>query len=133
MGKKRLYIHQNKIGSLMNREDIASQSKVARSMLLSSQNLNRYLRGRNRPTPTIIEKLCAAFNCQPGDFLVYGDPPSPSKARVGQKINFQKAEEIRSLYEAGGITQKELARKFGISPSMVSMIVRGLNWIYPET
>lgn len=38
--------------------------------------------------------------------------------------------EIRSLYKAGGVTQKELSQKFGVSRSNISSIVRSVTWAH---
>jgi hypothetical protein len=45
------------------------------------------------------------------------------KSKTGEKVL-----EIRSRYSAGGVFQKQLAKEFGISSSMVRFIVRRKNW-----
>lgn len=38
--------------------------------------------------------------------------------------------EIRSLYRHGGIFQREIANKFGVTPSLISMIVNNKIWTH---
>jgi hypothetical protein len=45
------------------------------------------------------------------------------------KLRPDLAVEIRSRYSAGGITQGQLAREYGVTPSLVSRIVRGKVWV----
>jgi hypothetical protein len=44
------------------------------------------------------------------------------------KLNRNKVAEIRREYAAGGVTQKELAKRYEISQSAVSLVVRGVLW-----
>jgi Helix-turn-helix. len=41
------------------------------------------------------------------------------------KLNDGQAAEVRALHAAGGMTQRELAHQFGVSPTLVSLIVNG--------
>lgn len=47
---------------------------------------------------------------------------------LGKRLNQEAAESIRRLYAAGGVTQKELAKRFGVSRPMIGYIVRGEWW-----
>jgi hypothetical protein len=47
------------------------------------------------------------------------------------KLTFKQAEEIRSRYAAGGVTQSQLGREYGVGQWMVSAIVRREHWNYP--
>lgn len=49
----------------------------------------------------------------------------PRRAAV---ITAEIADEIRTRYSAGGVTQRELGFDYGISKSAVSKIVRGVTW-----
>ena len=44
------------------------------------------------------------------------------------KLTNEQVTEIRTLYEAGGITQKELAKRYGVSISQICKIVNGYYW-----
>ncbi len=44
------------------------------------------------------------------------------------KLTRQDAETIRRLYAAGGVSQRELARRFGMSPSQIGNITSGKHW-----
>lgn len=48
--------------------------------------------------------------------------------RPGATLRNDQAREIRALYAAGGITQKQIARQFGTSRSTVAEIVQGKRW-----
>lgn len=54
-----------------------------------------------------------------------GRPPGLS---VGKKLTQEKASEIRKLYAAGGVTQKQLAEKFSVSKATITGIVNGRTW-----
>lgn len=45
------------------------------------------------------------------------------------KLNDSKVEEIRSTYDAGGVTQYQLADRFGVSQRTINKIVRRIGWI----
>lgn len=45
-----------------------------------------------------------------------------------RKISAADVEQIRAEYAKGGVMQKELADRFGISPTQVSRIVRRQRW-----
>lgn len=47
---------------------------------------------------------------------------------VGKKISQDQADEIRRLYNEGGVSQSLLGERFGISQPGISSIVRGINW-----
>ena len=44
------------------------------------------------------------------------------------KFTLKKANRVRALYAAGGVSQAKLAARFGISPTGISAIVRGVIW-----
>ena len=50
------------------------------------------------------------------------------EANGRSKLNAEQAAEIRSLYFAKQATQMELAARFSISQTVVSLIVRGESW-----
>lgn len=55
------------------------------------------------------------------------------EANGWSKLTAEQVTEMRQAYRAGGVTQAELARRFGVSRASVSMIVRGLYWSHiPE-
>ncbi len=57
-------------------------------------------------------------------------PPPRKKRKSANNLGEDKARQIRQLYLSGGISQKEVADRFGIIPSTVSNIVR--NKLYPD-
>jgi predicted XRE-type DNA-binding protein len=48
---------------------------------------------------------------------------SNASSKKKGKISKEQAEEIRSLYKAGNIKQKDLAKKFGVHASTISEII----------
>lgn len=44
------------------------------------------------------------------------------------KLTWGQVEAIRSAYDAGGVSQAELGRKYGVDASTISVIVRGKTW-----
>lgn len=46
----------------------------------------------------------------------------------GLKLTPEKVAEMRQLHANGGVTQTQLAQKFGVSDSLVSGIVNGKKW-----
>jgi hypothetical protein len=51
-----------------------------------------------------------------------GESNPQSKLRRGD------VDEIRRIYARGGSTKSAIARQFGVSPSMIGRIVRGVAW-----
>jgi antitoxin component HigA of HigAB toxin-antitoxin module len=44
------------------------------------------------------------------------------------KLTYAKAEAIRIAYEQGGVTQKDLAERFGVSGALISSVVNRKSW-----
>lgn len=90
----------------------------------------------------IAEEMCVCHTCDnprcvnPGHLFLgtkhknNSDMAMKRRSRNGERrpqfklADFQ-VETMRSLYEAGGITQAELAKQFGVSQAAVSMIISG--------
>ncbi len=45
-----------------------------------------------------------------------------------QKLNKEKATEIRKIYKGGGISQKKLAEQFGVTTMTVCRIINNVQW-----
>lgn len=45
-----------------------------------------------------------------------------------RKIDMAKAEEIRALWAKGGLYQREIGERFGVSQAVVSKIIKGELW-----
>lgn len=61
------------------------------------------------------------------------DMSSKGRAAFGQrhkaaKLNDAAVREIRSRYAAGGVTQTILAHEYGVSQSLISLLVKGETW-----
>ncbi len=66
-----------------------------------------------------------------------GNPhPGPRKGmkRLGaRKLSDAQIQEIRALYGAKQVTQKELALRYGVSQPLISLVVRGESYMEGET
>jgi hypothetical protein len=51
--------------------------------------------------------------------------------RTTSKLNRQKAQEIRRLYQDGSLSQDQLAKKYGVNPSTISRIICNKAWKAP--
>ena len=52
----------------------------------------------------------------------------PGESNPRSKLTAFQVREIRTLYAAGGSRQADLARKYGLSQSVVSRIIRRVAW-----
>lgn len=76
---------------------------------------------------------CDTPSCVRPDHLFLGTRLDNAKDRVvkgrsshsGRRLSSTQAQEIRDLYAAGGLTQVEIATRFGVLPNAVSNIVNG--------
>jgi DNA-binding XRE family transcriptional regulator len=63
------------------------------------------------------------------DMTKKGRDRKASGERNGRaKLAGAQVDEIRAAYAAGGVTQVELGRRFGVRQTAISSIVRGKNW-----
>ncbi len=101
------------------------------------------------PTGMFVCHHCDTPSCVRPDHLFVGTPAdnmrdktakgrTPSGAQSSRrlhplKLSMDTAQEIRVRYSYGDVSQKELAIRFGIDPSMVSHIIRGVCWNPEDT
>ncbi len=45
------------------------------------------------------------------------------------KLTWEQVQEIRKLYAEGKMSQRELAKKFGVSQTTIFRICHGKNWL----
>jgi hypothetical protein len=51
------------------------------------------------------------------------------KKRLGSnRITFETAQEIRGIYSAGGVSQPQLARRFGLAQSSIGRLLLNQTW-----
>ena len=48
-----------------------TQQALADRIEMDNGQLNRYLTGKKVPGPNVLDRLCEALECQPGDILEY--------------------------------------------------------------
>ncbi len=90
------------------------------------------------PPGIMVCHRCDVPRCVRPDHLFLGTPKQNSEdmvrkgrgrpGMVGKKLDQERASEIRCRYAAGGVSQAELAREFGVSGNTVWRIVRGYIW-----
>lgn len=51
------------------------------------------------------------------------------RGRRGSLLNYEMAEEIRSEYKEGVLTQNMLAEAYGVSLMTISDVTRGKSWV----
>ena len=56
---------------LMAERGYATQQALADRIEMDNGQLNRYVTGRRAPGPNVLDRLCKALECQPGDILEY--------------------------------------------------------------
>lgn len=57
------------------------------------------------------------------------DATTKGRMRSGtEKLSFEDAVSISALYAGGGISQRMLAKRFGVSQGAISSVVRGKTW-----
>ena len=59
-----------------------------------------------------------------------GDVGAKGEANGRAKLNQAKADEIREIFSAGGISVSEIARRYGVSRSAINLILNGKHWNY---
>lgn len=60
--------------------------------------------------------------------VVWADPRTQARHRATTKLTENKAAAIRRQYEAGGVTEQELATRYGVSQCAISQVVTGRSW-----
>ena len=93
------------------------------------------------PDRMFVLHHCDSPSCCNPDHLFIGNHQDNMKDRAAKgrsasgvengrsKINKEIADQIRVVYSSGNISQRKLAKKFGVGKSIVSLIVRGESWI----
>lgn len=71
-------------------------------------------------------KLYTKSNCVWATRLVQ------ARNRAYCRLSLDKAEEIRRMYAAGGVSQDTLAKQYGVHQITISHVVRGLTWQHEE-
>ena len=56
---------------LMAERGIVTQQDLADRIGMDNGQLSRYVTGKKVPGPAVLDRLCHALNCQPGDLLEY--------------------------------------------------------------
>lgn len=60
-----------------------------------------------------------------------GCPPGrPSRGRGGGRLNSRDVMLIRQAYAEGGVTQRELAERYRVTPAAIGKITRGESWAH---
>lgn len=100
--------------------------RVCKRWLASFQDFLADMGLKPNPSDTIHRKRGGKGYCPSN--CVWADKQTQGRHRRGVKLTEAKATAIRSLYAAGGITQRELAVKYEIDETTVSNVVTGKTW-----
>lgn len=88
----------------------------------------------------VIRHTCDNRECINVGHLMFGttadnvmDKVSRNRQPKGEqipqaKLSVDAVVEIRRRYEGGGVTQRQLAKDYGVSQAAVSLVVSGVNW-----
>jgi hypothetical protein len=70
--------------------------------------------------------LCVGKLC--GTHIKLGSKAENGQAPDFAKLDWERVEEIRARYTAGGVSQQRLADEYGVNPSQISRIVNNKIW-----
>ena len=92
----------------------------------------------NGPIPEgmVIRHTCGNPSCVNAEHLRVGTPAENARDMVNdgnqgnQKLTQDDAAEIRRLFAAGGISQREIARQYGVKPATIGAIIA--NETFPD-
>ena len=58
----------------------------------------------------------------------YEEKPKLQRRAIKNKLNFKIAQEIRSRFKKGGVTQKALGVEYKVHPTTISYIISNKNY-----
>lgn len=79
------------------------------------------------PSGLVLDHLCRVKQCVNPSHLEPVTNATNQRRGAGAKLSFADIEEIRQL-SAKGIFQREIARRFGVSQSLICRLLRGQRW-----
>ena len=77
--------------------------------------------------PRNLEWVTASQNTQ-HSYRVLGRKPPCGEEHYNAKLTVASVDVIRSRYESGSVTQRELAEEYGVRRSNIGHIIRGNTW-----
>lgn len=80
------------------------------------------------PLRKTVDHLCINTSCVNPDHLELVSLADNIRRGSQTKLTIDNVSEIRSLYTAGRMTQKELGKRFGIDQTNISYIVNRKTW-----
>lgn len=109
-----------------NKQGYASAKRNGKQRLM-----HRYYYAKHKPLPPAgmhLDHLCRVVACVNPDHL---EPVTPAEnARRGRntRLRLEDVKNIRTAYARGGVSQRELARKYGVHQVHVWRILHGKVW-----
>lgn len=83
------------------------------------------------PVGHVLHHVCEAPSCVNPEHLVPMREEDHRALHRGKKLGWDRVLLIRAMLSVGGYRYKDLAMGFGVSPSMISEIKRGMYWVPP--
>ena len=80
------------------------------------------------PQGLVIDHLCRNTMCVNVDHLEVVTNTENLRRRHDVKLSHDKAREIRERYSQGKVTQKYLAKIFGVGQDQISRVINNLAW-----
>lgn len=84
----------------------------------------------NIPDGKIIDHLCKNTSCVNPEHLEVVTVAENTRRGKLTRLNKSIISRIIDIYKKNKLTQAEIGRMFGVDPSHVSRIVRGLAWVH---
>jgi len=99
-----------------------SQAAFSKPLCLSPTHIARFEKGRSIPAQETIEKICHAYDIDPEYFT--GTLPVEAAVKK-QKTEAGVGERLRLAREEKGWSQNELAKRSGVSQSIINRVESG--------
>jgi hypothetical protein len=76
-----------------------------------------------------LDHLCRQSDCVNVAHLEQVSPAENARRSRATKLTWEQVREIRARYAAGGISQPQLAREYGVVQGNISSVLLGKTWV----
>ena len=99
-----------------------SQRPLGKKYGVSQPHIHRILHGERWPTAPLVSRQKCAIS------IAAKRNGAPGESNPNAKLTMEEVSTIRSRYSSGGISARELGRKYGVDKSVIVRIVNGKSW-----